>query len=91
MKFCLRNYDAACNISDSLISTQILASIPKITKELEKGRIVRVTVASKGDPSATKDVVKMINDGMKQVLDSSDVIKSSFFLDILEGKSGKKS
>lgn len=75
---------------NSLISPQVLASIKKIVKELEKGNIVRVTVESKGDPSATKDIENIINDGLKQVLDSSEVIKSSFFLDIHEGKSGKK-
>ena len=55
-------------------------------KELEKGSIVRVSIESKGDPSDTKDIEKMINDGLKQVLESSDVIKSAFFLEIREGR-----
>ena len=62
-----------------------------MVKELEKGRIVRVTIESKGDASATKDIEEMMNDGLKPVLDSSEVIKSSFFLEIREGKSGKNS
>jgi len=78
------------NFKSTSDKNQVLASIKKIVKELEKGNIVRVTVESKGDPSATKDIENIINDGLKQVLDSSEVIKSSFFLDIHEGKSGKK-
>ena len=85
-----RNFERRHLYLNSLISPQVLASIKKIVKELEKGNIVRVTVESKGDPSATKDIENIINDGLKQVLDSSEVIKSSFFLDIHEGKSGKK-
>ena len=68
------------------LSTQVLAYVQKMCKELEKGSIVRVSIESKGDPSDTKDIEKMINDGLKQVLESSDVIKSSFFLELREGR-----
>ena len=68
-------------------SLQVLASIPKIIKELEKGRIVRISVHSKGDPSAASDLENIIKDGLKEVLESSRTIKESFFFEIHAGDS----
>ena len=84
---------AEIRFDNSPSSLQVLASLPKIIKELEKGRIVRISVQSKGDPSAANDLENTFKDGLKEVLDSSQTIKDSFFFEIHAGdtKRGVKS